>query len=158
MFLTTKSLGELNKIKQRGIDMTKKELEEVFHIQKEIQDLQKRINTVEKQSQIVSDVVQNGYKGRTVIQGIDIKRAYKLDCAYEKLKKFKLMLIQKQQHIEDYIESIPFSEMRQIFRYRYLDHKNWIQIAHKMNDVYHGKDYTENSVRHKHDRFLEKMK
>lgn len=136
--------------------MTKIELEEVFHIEKEIQDLERRIADKERQSETVSDVVQNGYKGHAVIYGIDVKRAYKLQYAYEKLKKFKIALVDKKQEIEDYIETIPFSEIRQIFRYRYLDNKNWVQIAHEMNKLYQSKPYTENSVRHQHDRYLEK--
>lgn len=138
--------------------MTKKELEEVFHIEKEIQNLEKRIAAAEKQSEMASDVVQNGYKGHAVIYGVDVKRAYKLQCAYEKLKKFKIMLTDKKQEIENYIETIPFSEIRQIFRYRYIDNKNWVQIAHEMNRLYRNREYTEDSVRHKHDRYLEKNK
>lgn len=136
--------------------MTKKELEEVFHIEKEIKDLEKRIAAAEKQSEMASDVVQNGYKGHAVIYGVDVKRAYKLQYAYERLKKFKIMLVDKQQEIMDYIETIPFSEIRQIFRYRYIDNKNWIQIAHEMNRLYRKEDYNEDSVRMKHDRYLKK--
>ena len=136
--------------------MTKKELEEVFHIKKEIQDLEERISRLEKQSSMVSDVVQNGYKAHAKIYGVDVKRAYKLQYMFEKLKKFKITLIEKQQEIESYIETIPFSEIRQIFRYRYIDNKNWIQIAHEMNRKYQGKQYNEDNVRKKHDRYLEK--
>lgn len=136
--------------------MTKKELEEVFHIEKEIQDLERRIERAEKQSEMASDVVQNGYKGHAVIHGVDVKRAYKLQYAYEKLKKFKIMLVDKKQEIENYIETIPFSEIRSIFRFRYIDNKNWVQIAHEMNRLYQQKIYNEDSVRMKHDRYLKK--
>ncbi len=138
--------------------MTRHELEEVFHINKEIQDLERRIATAEKQSEMASDVVQNGFKGHAVIYGIDVKRAYKLQYAYGRLKKFKIILVDKKQEIEDYIETIPFSEIRQIFRYRYIDNKNWVQIAHEMNKLYKGKEYNEDSIRKKHDRYLEKNK
>lgn len=47
--------------------------------------------------------------------------------------------------------------MRQIFRYRYKDCKNWIQIAHEMNRIYKKKEYNEESVRKKHDRYLKKL-
>lgn len=138
--------------------MTKQELEEVFYIDKEIKDLERRISTKEKQSEDVSDVVQNGYKRHAVIFGIDVKRAYKLQNMYEKLKKYKIQLVEKKQEIENYIETIPFSEIRQIFRYRYLDNISWVQIAHRMNDIYKRREYTEDSVRCKHDRYLEKNK
>lgn len=137
--------------------MTKQELEEVFYIRKEIQDLEKRIDRIEKQSKHVSDVVQNGYKRHAVVYGVDVKRAYKLQINNAKLRKFKIALVDKVQKIEDYIEIVPFSEIRQILRYRYLDNFNWIKISHKMNDLY-GKDkYTADSVRMKHDRYLKNL-
>lgn len=137
--------------------MKKEELEELAHIKKEIQSLEKRIAVIEKQSQMVSDVVQNGYKRHAVIYGVDVKRAYKLQSLHEKYRKFKIALIDKQNEIEEYIENIPLAEIRQIFRYRYIDDKNWVQIAHEMNKLYKNGKYTEESVRKKHDRFLEKI-
>lgn len=137
--------------------MTREELEEIFHIKKEIVDLEKRIERIEKQSTMVADAVQRGYKRRAIIYGVDVKRAYKLQSNYERLKKFKKMLIDKEKEIENYIETIPFSEIRQIFRYRYLDGMNWIKVAHQMNNKYNNRDYSEDSVRHKHDRYLEKV-
>lgn len=134
-----------------------KELEEIFHIRKEIQDLEKRISRIEKQSTMVADAVQKGYKRRAIIYGVDVKRAYKLQSNYEKLKKFKIQLVDKEKEIEDYIEIIPFSEIRQIFRYRYLDGMNWIQVAHQMNSKYSNREYNDDSVRKKHDRYLEKI-
>ena len=66
-----------------------------------------------------ADAVQKGYKHRAIIYGVDVKRAYKLQSNYERLKKFKVQLADKEKEIENYIEIIPFSEIRQIFRYRY---------------------------------------
>lgn len=137
--------------------MTKQELEEIFYIKKEIMDLEERINKIEEQSSMVADAVQKGYKRRAIIFGIDVKRAYKLQSNYERLQKFKIMLVDKQCKIENYIETIPFSEIRQIFRYRYLNAMNWIQVAHEMNRKYKHKEYNEDSVRMKHDRYLKKV-
>lgn len=136
--------------------MTKQELEEVFYIDKEIKDLERRIQAEEKQSEDVSDVVQNGYKRHAVIFGIDVKRAYKLQSMHEKLKKFKIQLVEKQQEILDYIQKVPFSEIRQILMFKYIDGHSWIKIAHEMNDIYRTSKYTEDNIRIKIDRFLEK--
>lgn len=138
--------------------MTREDLEEVFHIEKEIADLENRIQKIEKQCEMASDVVQNGYKKHAVIHGIDLVRKHKLDNNYDKLEKFKNNLKQKKKDIEDYIETIQNSEIRQIFRYRYLDGKNWVQVAHKMNETYKNKTYNEDSVRMKHDRYINKIK
>lgn len=134
------------------------ELDELLHIKNEIKQLESRIERIEKQSTMVSDVVQNGYKRHAVIYGVDVKRAYKLETLHEKYKRFNKLLLEKQKEIEDYIETIPFSEIRQIFRLRYIDGFSWIKVAHEMNKTYKRKIYTENSVRHKHDRFVEKNK
>lgn len=138
--------------------MSKTELEELIHIKKEIEQINKRIERIEKQSTMASDVVQNGYKRHAIIYGVDVKRACKLQGYYDKLKKFNEILKQKEAEIEDYIEKIPFSEIRQIFRLKYIEGMNWIQVAHKMNKAYQRKEYSENSVRCKHDRYLEKNK
>ena len=138
--------------------MKRKDLEEVFHIQKEIADLENRIQKIEKQCEMTSAVVQNGYKRHAVIHVVDIIRKQKLENNYDKLETFKNNLKQKKKSIEDYIETIPISEIRQIFRYRYLDGKNWVQVAHKMNETYRNKNYSEDGVRCKHDRYLEKNK
>lgn len=140
--------------------MTKKELEEVFHIEKEITDLERRIEERRHKQKTV--------KSKGICSSAEFpytERHYSVDCVVHdpridvlevKLQKFKDKLEIKKQEIEDYIETIPFSEMRQIFRYRYIDNKNWIQIAHEMNSLYKLKEYSEDSVRCKHDRYLEK--
>lgn len=136
--------------------MNKQELEEVFYIEKEIKDLENRIYKKEKQSPNVSDVVQNGYKRHAVIYGVDVKRAYKLQNMYEKLRKFKIQLVDKKQEIIDYIQKVPFSEIRQILMFKYIDGYSWIKIAHKMNSIYNTDKYNEDNIRIKIDRFLEK--
>lgn len=136
--------------------MTKQELEEVFYLEKEIQDLEKRICKKEKQNPMVSDSVQNGYKRRAIVYGIDVKRAYKLQNMYEKLKKFKIELVERKQKIIDYIQKVPFSEIRQILMFKYVDGHSWIKIAHKMNSTYKTDKYNEDNIRIKIDRFLEK--
>ena len=138
------------------VQMNKKELEELFHIHKEIQNLEKRITRTKKLSVMVGDVVQNGYKGHAHIYGEDVYRKYKIHKLEDKYQEFQKKIIKKKEEIENYIETIPFSEIRQIFRYRYLDNKNWVQIAHLMNETYTSKEYTESSVRLKHERYLNK--
>lgn len=140
--------------------MTRKELEEAPHISKEIENLNKRIQKYENNPKKVKSVGKCSNKEFPYNE-----QHYGVECVVynprekvlrRKLDQFKTKLEIKKQEIEDYIETIPFSEIRQIFRYRYLDNKNWVQIAHEMNNLYKKKEYTENSVRHKHDRYLEK--
>ena len=130
--------------------MTKNELVEYCDLKNEISDLENRIDKIHKMSEIVSDTVQNGYKHRAVIFGIDLNRKRKLHMYENKLQNFYDELFEKQNKIEDYIETIPQSNIRRIFRYRYIDGFSWnqIQILMKYNH--------EDTARRKHDRFLEK--
>ena len=51
--------------------MNKEKLIQYCDLKKEIENLKKRIDKIEKQSEMVADVVQNGYKGKAYIYGYD---------------------------------------------------------------------------------------
>ncbi len=131
--------------------MTKEKLIQYCDIKEEISKLEKRIDRIEKQSEMVSDVVQNGYKGRAVIYGFDCNRSFKLQRLEDILKKRRDRLLDLQMEIEEWIDTIPRSDIRQIFEHRYIDDMSWIQIQIVM------KYNHENTARMKHDRFLEKI-
>lgn len=131
--------------------MTKEKLIQYCDLQNEIENLEKRIDRLEKQSAMIADVVQNGYKGRAKIYGYDEKRAEKLDKLKLILKDRYGMLLDLQTEIEIWISSINRSDLRQIFEYRYIDGMNWLQIMHAMRYKAEG------TARMKHDRFLEKI-
>lgn len=130
--------------------MIKDILAQYCDLQKEIKNLNNRIEKLDSQSSMVSDVVQNGYKRHAVIFGVDVLRQKRLELLKNKLKTFNNKLFELQIELEEYIEHIPDSKTREIFRYRYYDNMTWYQIAQQMeyND--------ENAPRKKHDRFLEK--
>ncbi|MEG1705070.1 MAG: DUF1492 domain-containing protein [Clostridia bacterium] len=123
-------------------------------VKKEAEDLYNRIERLTKQTDIISDTVQNGVTGHRKnilsITGIDLKRAYKLELYKNKLKNKYDELLELQNEVEDFIEKIEDSQTRQIMRYRYMDSKSWIQIMHKMNYS------AESTARMIHDRFLNK--
>ena len=129
--------------------MTKGELVEYCDLKNEIADLENRIDKIRKLSEMVSDTVQNGHKHRAVIYGVDLNRKRKLHMYENKLQEFYDKLLEEQNKIEDYIETIPNSSIRQILRYRYIDGFNWkqIQVLMKYNH--------EDTARKKHDKFLE---
>ncbi len=130
--------------------MTKEILIQYCDLQKEIKKLENRIDKIHKQSEMVSDVVQNGYKRHAVIYGYDIKRKYKLELLETTLQERYDRLLHMQNEIETWINSIDKSDIRQIFEHRYIDNMNWIQVQLTM-----GYD-SEDVARKKHDRFLEK--
>lgn len=130
--------------------MTKEILIQYCDLKREISSLEKRIDRLEKQSEMVSDVVQNGYKGHAVIYGHDCNRTYKLHLLQRTLKERYDKALQTQTEIETYINTISKSDVRQILEYRYIDGMNWYQIQTMMRYRH------EDTARRKHDRFLEK--
>ncbi len=117
---------------------------------KEKKKLEKRIEKLEKQSSMVSDVVQNGYKRHAVIFGYDLSRNNKLNQLKQTLVERDAMIIMQQVEIENYINAIEQSDIRQIFGHRYIDNMNWYQIQTIMG--YNHED----TARKKHDKFIEK--
>ena len=117
---------------------------------KEIAKLENRLDKIKKQTEMVSDVVQNGYKRHAVIFGYDIIRDSKLKKLEKILRERYDKLLDMQTEIETYISNIEKSDIRQIFEHRYIDGMNWIQIQMAMG--YNN----EGTARMKHDRFLEK--
>lgn len=119
-------------------------------LKKEIEKLEKRLDNIKKQTEMASDVVQNGYKRHAVIFGIDITRVSKLKKLEQILQQRYDKLLEMQTEIETYINNIERSDIRQIFEHRYIDKMEWFKIANVMgyND--------ESTPRKKHDRYIEK--
>ena len=108
--------------------MTKDKLVQYCDLKVEIENLEKRIDRIQKQSEMVADVVQNGYKGRAVIRGVDLIRKQKLERLNNILKERYERDLQLQIEIEEFISNIQDSKLRQIFEFRYIDGFSWIQI------------------------------
>lgn len=129
--------------------MNKEILIQYCDLKQEIKKLEDRIDKIHKQTDFVSDVVQNGYKGHSVIYGYDIKRAFKLHSLENILQQRYDKSLQMQTDIENYINSIEKSDIRQIFEHRYIDNMNWYQIQTAMEYKH------EDTARKKHDKFME---
>lgn len=112
--------------------MTKEILIQYCDLQEEIRKLENRIEKIHKQTEYISDVVQNGYKRHAVICGYDVKRKYKLELLEVTLQKRYDKLLEIQNEIETWINSIKKSDIRQIIEHRYIDGMNWIQIQFAM--------------------------
>lgn len=125
-------------------------LQQYNDVIKERNDLEKRIERIKKKSEIASDTVQKGVKHYIAIVGYDVKRKLLID-KYEKLLNNAYLKVDEiKVKIEEFIQTIEDSATRQIFRYKYIDEKNWVQIMFLMNYK------SESKARMMHDRFLEK--
>lgn len=136
--------------------MTKKTLKQYLYIKKEIKDLERRIKNLEKRSNIVSDTVLSSegfpYTQHAVgISGVNEKKYTLLERYNIRLKVFKAKLEKMRDEVEEFIQTVDDSELRQILRYRYHDNYGWVKIMHLM-------DYeSESKAKMKVERFLEKI-
>ncbi len=131
--------------------MTKEKLMQYCNLEEEIDKLEKRIDGIKKQSEMVSDVVQNGYKRHAVIYGFDCRRSLKLQELECILEQRRDRLLDLQIEVEEWIDTISKSDIRQIFEHRYIDNMSWIQIQIAMKYKH------EDTARNKHDKFLKNL-
>lgn len=130
--------------------MTKKELSQLYYLNREIEQLQKRVLELESLAssctvQITGIPSNSGFKdklGQYVAEIADLKSLLNLNlkkCFYELNR------------LNRYIQSIDDSEMRMILTLRYINGFCWEQVAASIS-IY----ATADSVRKAHDRFLRK--
>ena len=135
----------------------KTDLEQMSSLHKEIEDLQERLDKLNKPLKQVIDSVQGSstsypyIKHNCVIEGVEYP---KQGSQKRKLRKLinenKRELDKRINNLEYELKKVKDSEVRQIIRLRYEDNLNWIQIMFKM-------DYkSEEKARIKLKRFLEK--
>lgn len=153
--------------------MDKSVLIEYADMKEEIKDLRRRIDADRKEldrlnSIVVTDSVTCGKKGkkplRTVkIQGKPtmkiIRKSELLKKRIAKLEYLELELLDLTNQVEEYIEEIPKSELRIMFRLYYIDDLTWYQVAMKMNQMFPKRriKYTEDNCKQKNKRFFDKV-
>lgn len=151
--------------------MEKNVLEQYMELKEEVRDLhdridrdERRLSKIEREG-VVSDTVKGTRKDGTIgpikITGYPLpevglvkrmikKRVMKLHIVEEELQE----AIEK---VDEFIENIPKSDLRMMFRFYYLDDMTWAAVAIKMNCRFPKRRYTEDSCRKRHDRYLEKI-
>ena len=134
---------------------------EIKDIKRRIHDLWRQINSLGVVSDSVKGTRRDGTYGSIRITGYPIheysKKKESLNKDAELLETKETDLLRLMAQVEKYIESIPNSELRTMFRLYYMDGLTWVQVAHKMNAMYPKRrlSYTENSCKQRHKRFFE---
>ncbi|MBQ1574643.1 MAG: hypothetical protein IIZ78_26260 [Clostridiales bacterium] len=138
-------------------------LEQYVSMRAEQQDLIRRIQSLDakllnmEMNSIVSDTVTRGKKGKQSLGTVRIegfpsrdyqKRKWTLRRYKQMLAKYDDKLLKKQIQVEEYIQSIEDSYVRQAMRYRYIDGMSWIRIGKQMHT-------TEDAIRKTVSRYLE---
>ena len=153
--------------------MDKNVLVEYANMREEIKDLRKRIEENQREldklnKMIVTDSVTCGKKGNKPIRTVKIQgrpsmaivqKKNALERNIKKLEKLEMELFELTNQAEEYIQTIDKSELRIMFRLYYIDDLSWIQVAHRMNEIFpkRKKKYTEDSCRMKNNRFFKKI-
>ena len=119
--------------------MDKQELSQLKYISREIGELQKQIENVRYsvETRIVSDTVLGSSRSLPYAQYvIGISGVENIDTYERRIKRLKNKLkarldelMSKLEDMEEYIASIPDSEIRLIIQYRYISGLSWQQIA-----------------------------
>ena len=142
-------------------------------MKEEIKDLRRRIHENERElakleNMIVTDSVTRGKRGKKPLGTVKITgrptaaialKQKLLKKRNDRLTALEAELLELTNKAEEYIETIPKSELRIIFRLYYIDDLTWYQVALKMNQKFPKRriKYTEDNCRMRHNRFLEKL-
>ncbi|MCD8021245.1 MAG: hypothetical protein LUF92_17220 [Clostridiales bacterium] len=122
---------------------------------------QARLDKIKREGP-VSDVVSGGMGGTEhfKVSGFPTPRYTQeknlLLARQRRLEGKEIELLDLQNQVEEYIESIDKSEMRIMLRLYYIEGLTWRQVADRMNRLYQKQriPYTEDSCRMKNKRFL----
>ena len=128
--------------------LSKKELSQLYYLNREIEHLQTRINELET----IATSCASSITGMPHASGINDKIG-KYAAEIADLKNLLSLNLQKcfyeLNRLNRFINSVEDSEMRQILTYRYISGLTWQQIAFSIGE------YDEQYPRRKHNKFLE---
>ena len=150
--------------------MEKNVLEQYLELREEIKDLHDRIDRDKRRlikienEGVVSDTVKGTRKDGTIgpikITGYPVPEDYQVKNMIKK-RVAKLHILEDELQeavnaVDDFIEKIPKSDLRMMFRFYYLDDMTWAAVAINMNYRFPKRriKYTEDNCRIRHDRYL----
>ena len=133
-------------------------------IRKSIESLAEKIKQITTGDFYVSDSVTRGKKGKkslgtVTIKGIPYPEYFRKKETLRKrwihLEKEEMELLELTSMVEEYIFQIQDIEIRNIMSLYYIDDLNWLQVAHRMNEINQkNSTNTQTSCTTKNHRFL----
>lgn len=138
--------------------MTKDILFQYGELKTEIEKLRNKIDALDKKGDVITDQVRGSstefpyIEHNITISSFDWKKTSKLKELRDILKNRENKLLEEQMKIEEFISTIPFSDIRQIVEHRILDNATWLQIMFMMNYK------SESMARMKFERYIHKLK
>jgi len=137
--------------------------EEIRDIRKRIKELDKFLSEPHQVSDTVKGTRRDGTIGSIKVTGYPVPEYYRKQALRERYKK---LLEQKETELleltcqaEEFIEGIPKSEVRIMFRLYYLDGLPWWKVAQAMNRMFPKRrvKFTEDGCRMRNNRFFEEF-
>ena len=112
--------------------MIREELNELYWLNKEVEDLQNRLQELEETCGVSSAKIDNeihGSGGKSdPVERLTIKKIQLKNRIYETM----LLILEEKEKIEKFIETIPDSKLRTIVRLRNIDLMTWEEIGNIM--------------------------
>lgn len=112
--------------------MTERELNQIYWLRKEIKQLDKNLQRLENMSLIKSPIITGMPFGNKTNDTVARYSCDIIDLQNELINKRQKYLNQAK-IIENYVDSITDSEIRQIVRLRHIDGLTWDEIGGEMN-------------------------
>ncbi len=111
--------------------MTEKELKQLYWLKKEIKQIDNELQKLENMSLTKSPIITGLPFGNDKSDSVANYSCDIVDLE-TKLKEKKQKCIDNVARVEDFIDNIEDSEIRQIFRFRHIDGLSWDDIAGEM--------------------------
>ncbi len=129
--------------------MDKKELNQIYYLEKEIDMWRKALSRIQSRSLLPSQEITGMPFGSGISDKVGNLATSEVDIT-NKIEELQKKVYEEQYRLLKYIETIEDSLMRQIMYHRHVLCMKWNEVAMTI-----GGGNTEDSVRKAHDRFLE---
>lgn len=111
-----------------GDVMIREELNELYWLNKEIEDLQNRLQELEKTYGMGSSKTGDGIHSNEISNPVE-KVAIKKIQLKNRIAETMLIILEEKEKIERFVETIPDSQIRTIIRLRNIDLMSWEAIG-----------------------------
>jgi len=115
-----------------GDFMIREELNELYWLNKEIEDLQHRLQELEETGGIGSAKIDNEIHSMSEKNSPVERLAIKKIQLQNRIHETMLLILEEKEKIEKFIETIPDSKLRTIVRLRNIDLMTWEEIGNIM--------------------------
>lgn len=112
--------------------MIKEELNELYWLNKEIEDLNNRLKELDNipiSSSKTSNQIKSKNGNNSIVERLALKKIELQNKIYENM----ILILTEKQKIEKFIETIPDSQIRTIIRLRNIDLMSWENIGKFVN-------------------------